>query len=50
MVIAIVGGAVIPVIYGFLKGSVGSQLAYLICLPGFIYILYYALKGHKIRK
>jgi fucose permease len=49
MVIAIVGGAVIPVIYGFLKGSVGAQMAYIITVPGFIYILYYALKGHKIR-
>ncbi|MFA6402962.1 MAG: glucose/galactose MFS transporter [Salinivirgaceae bacterium] len=49
MVIAIVGGAVIPVIYGFLKGSVGAQIAYISTVPGFIYILYYALKGHKIR-
>jgi len=49
MVIAIVGGAVIPVAFGFLKGSIGAQLAYSICIPGFLYILYYALKGHKIR-
>jgi len=49
MVIAIVGGAVIPVIYGFLKGGIGAQWAYTICLPGFLYILFYALKGHKIR-
>lgn len=49
MVIAIVGGAVFPTIYGFLKDAIGSQNAYWIVLPGFLYILYYGLKGHKIR-
>ncbi len=49
MVIAIVGGALIPTIYGFLKDAVGSQNAYWLCIPCFLYILYYALSGHKIR-
>ncbi len=49
MVIAIVGGALIPTIYGFLKDVVGSQNAYWLCIPCFLYILYYALKGHKVR-
>ncbi|MDF1546879.1 MAG: glucose/galactose MFS transporter [Bacteroidales bacterium] len=49
MVIAIVGGALIPTIYGFLKDSVGSQNAYWLCIPCFLYILYYGLSGHKIR-
>lgn len=49
MVIAIVGGALIPTIYGFLKDSVGSQNAYWLCIPCFLYILYYGMKGHKIR-
>lgn len=49
MVIAIVGGAVFPTIYGFVKDTVGAQNAYWIVLPGFLYILYYGVKGHKIR-
>lgn len=49
MVIAIVGGALIPLVYGLLKDSVGSQNAYWLCLPCFLYILYYAFKGYKIR-
>ncbi|MGQ1947319.1 glucose/galactose MFS transporter [Geofilum sp. OHC36d9] len=49
MVIAIVGGALIPTIYGFVKDSVGAQNAYWVIVPIFFYILYYALKGHKIR-
>ena len=49
MVIAIVGGALIPTAYGFMKDSMGAQAAYWICVPCFLYILYYGLKGHKIR-
>ncbi|MBN2486881.1 MAG: glucose/galactose MFS transporter [Bacteroidales bacterium] len=49
MVIAIVGGALIPLLYGLMKDWVGSQNAYWLCFPGFLYILYYALQGHKIR-
>lgn len=49
MVIAIVGGALVPTIYGFAKDAFGPQNAYWVCIPCFLYILYYALKGHKIR-
>jgi len=49
LVIAIVGGAVIPPVFGLLKDLFGAQNAYWICLPCFLYILYYALVGYKIR-
>lgn len=49
LVIAIVGGALIPTLYGFLKDAFGAQNAYWICIPCFLYILFYALKGHKVR-
>jgi fucose permease len=49
MVVAIVGGALVPTLYGFLKDLYGAQNAYWLCVPLFLYILYYALKGHKIR-
>jgi glucose/galactose transporter len=49
MVIAIVGGALIPTLYGFVKDRIGAQNAYWLTVPIFLYILYYALKGHKIR-
>lgn len=49
LVTAIVGGAVIPTIYGFMKDAVGAQNAYWVTVPGFLFILYYALWGHKIR-
>jgi glucose/galactose transporter len=49
LVIAIVGGAIVPTLYGFLKDGIGAQNAYWICLPCFLFILYYALSGYKIR-
>ncbi len=49
LVIAIVGGAVVPTLYGFLKDAIGAQNAYWLCLPCFLFILYYAFSGHKVR-
>jgi fucose permease len=49
LVVAIVGGALIPTLYGFLKDLIGAQNAYWLALPLFLYILYYAVKGHKVR-
>lgn len=50
LVASIVGGAVIPLIFGFLKDGIGNQQAYWICLPCYLFILYYAYFGYKIRK
>ncbi|WP_199851458.1 glucose/galactose MFS transporter [Parabacteroides pacaensis] len=49
LVIAIVGGALIPTLFGFMKDEWGAQNAYWICLPCFLYILYYGVAGYKIR-
>lgn len=50
LVMGIAGGAVIPQIYASLKGNpqIGNKLAYLYCmLPCYLFILYYAIYGHK---
>ena len=49
LVASIVGGAVIPLAFGFLKDAVSNQQAYWICLPCYLFILYYAYFGYKIR-
>lgn len=49
LVISIVGGAIIPAIFGLLKDAIGVQNAYWLCVPCFLYILYYAMFGYKIR-
>ena len=48
LVMGIAGGAIIPQVYAFLAPSIGSQQAFLFSmLPCYLYILYYAISGHK---
>ena len=49
LIMGISGGAVLPVLYGFLAEHFDSQSAYWMMLPCYGFILFYALKGHKIR-
>ena len=50
LVMGIAGGAVIPLAYGALSHSIGAHQAYWIAVPCYLYILYYAISGHKVRK
>lgn len=53
MIMGIAGGATIPLVYGLLKDKVllPNNLSFLLCtLPCFLYIFYYAVKGHKAGK
>jgi FHS family L-fucose permease-like MFS transporter len=50
LAMAIVGGAVIPLIQGSVADRVGVQHAFLIPATCYLYILYYALKGSKPQK
>lgn len=48
LVMGIVGGAVLPPLYGKVAEWMHSkQLAYIIMIPCYLYILYYALKGYR---
>lgn len=53
LVMGIAGGAFGPLFLGLAKGSeatvASSQTAYLVLLPCYLFILFYALKGHKMR-
>jgi glucose/galactose transporter len=44
------GGALVPLLYGRLADKFDPQLAYLIVIPCYFFILYYATIGHKIGK
>ncbi len=44
---AIVGGALIPLLQGFLADSIGIQKAFFIPVICYLYIVYYGMKGHK---
>lgn len=51
IVMAIVGGAVLPLIFGYIADLTGSlQFGHVVSLVCFVVILAFALKGHKIVK
>lgn len=48
LIMAIAGGAIIPLIYGKLSDLVNPQQAYWIMVPCYLFIFYYAVWGHKV--
>jgi len=50
LVMGIAGGAIIPLAYGALADSWDARSAYWIMIPCYLFIYYYAVVGHKIRK
>ncbi|GEC72024.1 glucose/galactose MFS transporter [Flavobacterium flevense] len=64
LIMGIIGGAIFPLIYGALVENInaanlannaastaksGNQIAYLILIPTYLMIIFYAFKGHKYR-
>lgn len=49
LVTGIIGGAFIPLLFGYVADIASHQVAYLVCIPAYLYIMYYALSGSKIR-
>ena len=52
LIMGIAGGAVLPLLYGYLSDveSVGPSMAYMIMVPCYLFILFFAAAGHKIGK
>jgi glucose/galactose transporter len=50
LVMAIAGGAIMPLLYSKLSESWGTQQAYLLMVPCYVFILYFATKGYKMGK
>jgi MFS transporter, FHS family, L-fucose permease len=49
MVMAISGAAVLPLLYGRIADISTPKTAYWIVVPIYLFVLYYAIKGHKLR-
>ena len=47
LIMAIAGGAILPLIYGKLSDVWNTQQAYWIMVPCYLFILYYAVSGHR---
>lgn len=48
LIMGICGGALLPLVYGALADSTNRQHAYLVTLPCYLYILYFAVKGYRV--
>ena len=48
LIMAIAGGAILPLLWGKLADDYSSQLAYWVMVPLYLFIYYYAVKGHKL--
>ncbi|ULT44787.1 hypothetical protein KRR40_16585 [Niabella defluvii] len=46
---SVAGGAVFPLLMGAVADTYGMATGFLVPIPLFIFILYYAVNGHKIR-
>ncbi|WP_018626007.1 sugar MFS transporter [Niabella aurantiaca] len=50
LIMGLVGNALMPVLYGYFAETIGLKAAYWILIPCFIYLIFYAFYGHKIRR
>lgn len=48
LIMAIAGGAVLPLLLNLLAGVIGHQSAYWMTLPCYLFILYYAVAGYRV--
>lgn len=49
LIMAISGGAILPLVWGKLSDIYDSQAAFLVLIPLYAFIIFYAVKGHKVQ-
>ncbi|MEB2774172.1 sugar MFS transporter [Algoriphagus sp. D3-2-R+10] len=50
MIMGLCGNAIMPLIYGYLADLYDVRFAYWVLFPCYLYLVYYAVYGHKVRK
>jgi len=50
LIMGIAGGAIVPLAYGALAQALNPSYGYIILIPAYLIILYYAISGHKVGK
>lgn len=50
LIMGIAGGALLPLLWGWMADRWGAQNAYWIAVPCYLFILYFSIHGHKVRK
>lgn len=49
LIMAVVGGAIIPLIYGKMADIFSTQAAYWVCLPSYLILLWYSIQGYRLK-
>jgi MFS transporter, FHS family, L-fucose permease len=49
MIMGLCGNAIMPLVYGYFADKFDQQSAYWVLVPCYIYIVFYAFKGHKYK-
>jgi glucose/galactose transporter len=49
MIMALCGNAIMPLFYGYFADLYNERLAYWVLLPCYLYLVFYAVKGHQLR-
>ncbi|GAB3996114.1 sugar MFS transporter [Spirosoma daeguense] len=50
LIMGLCGNAIMPLFYGYFADQFDLRTAYWVLLPCYIYLVFYAIKGHQIRK
>lgn len=50
LIMGLCGNAILPLFYGYFADLYDLRMAYAVLIPCYLYLIFYAIKGHKIRK
>jgi glucose/galactose transporter len=50
MIMGLCGNAIMPLVYGYFADELSLRLAYWVLFPCYLYLVFYAMYGHKIRR
>jgi fucose permease len=50
LIMGVIGGAITPLLYGYISDKASPQQGYWLLIPCYIFILFFALKGYKMGK
>lgn len=49
LIMGLCGNAILPLIYGYVADHIGLRQAYWVLVPCYLYLVFYAVYGHRIR-
>jgi fucose permease len=48
LIMGLCGNAILPLVYGHFADQYSLRIGYWVLIPCFIYLVFFAIKGHKI--